>query len=112
MGQETSERRTAGQKAGDRVKAAAEEFNEAVDVGRAHQFVRQSIVLHNGKLVLHRTGQGKYFQKPPQSLEARAKLVQAVADAIDGVAPGGELSHLDLRLAQARAALAAIEKEK
>lgn len=111
MGQETPAQRTAGQKAGARVKAAAEEFNEAVRAGNARPFVAQNFILHQGLLAVQKMGQGKYFQKPPQSLAERAKLVQAVADAIEK-AGTGDLSTSEVLLAEARAAIEAYEKEK
>jgi len=107
---ETPEQRTAGQKAGARVKHAAEEFNEAVRLSGARPFVEQSFILHKGLLAIQRMGQGKYFQKPAQSLAERAKLVQTVADAIGAVVTVADV--LEQRRMQARAAIEAYEEAK
>jgi hypothetical protein len=109
---ETKEQRSAGQKAGERVKAAAEEFNEAVKAGNARPFVVQNFILHKGLLAVQKMGQGKYFQKPAQSLADRYKLVRTVADAINDAPIPDPYSEDELRLAQARAAIEAYEEAK
>lgn len=107
---ETPEQRTLGQKSGNLVKAAAENFNAAVRETNSQQFVSVNIILHQGLLAVQSMGQGRYFQKPAESLAERDALVQTVADAIDGVPMIADTA--ELRRQQARAALAAIEEMK
>lgn len=110
---ETPEQRTLGQKSGNLVKAAAENFNAAVRETNSQQFVSVNIILHKGLLAIQSMGQGRYFQKPAESLAERDALVQAVADAIE-LASTQEYTPdtAELRRRQARAALAAIEEVK
>lgn len=112
---ETPKQRIDGQKAGNLVKAAAEDFNAAVRETYSRQFVSANIILHQGLLAVQSMGQGRYFQKPAESLAERDALVQAVADAIASVPQIEVISESlreKLRLSQARAAMLAYEEAK